>query len=335
MSNNLEEKGFVIFRNVIDKQSIDYARNQINSKVNYYKLKRFIDTEMMRKVNILTNKDLDYIKYRVSNSNNSSDAGAFHRDIHTYEKTQPIYTCLAYLDESVLEIIPKSHKELCISYLDFNKFYNSKIQLKMNPGDLLLFNASLLHRGIFYKTKSKNRRLIQLFDCVSLRDMKKYEESILHIPCRNECSSLISNSLIKINKNKFSSDVANRIALIASFRGYGYKINPIKFMSNDKQIKHISTESERNRPSVNIYDDQFHESNTYNVNKYKIKDIDKKKRGVYAFYSYSIELIMFLMLWIFIFILMYVLITKIILVKLKQNRSKIKKCMKSISKFYN
>ena len=81
----------------------------------------------------------------------------------------------------------------------------------MNPGDLLLFNASLLHRGIFYKTKSKNRRLIQLFDCVSLRDMKKYEESILHIPCRNECSSLISNSLIKINKNKFSSDVANRI----------------------------------------------------------------------------------------------------------------------------
>ena len=105
-------------------------------------------------------------------------------------------------------------------------------------------------------------------------------------------------------------------------------------MSNDKQIKHISTESERNRPSVNIYDDQFHESNTYNVNKYKIKDIDKK-RGVYAFYSYSIELIMFLMLWIFIFILMYVLITKIILVKLKQNRSKIKKCMKSISKFYN
>ena len=61
--------------------------------------------------------DLDYIKYRVSNSNNSSDAGAFHRDIHTYNETQPIYTCLAYLDESMLEIIPKSHKQLCISYL--------------------------------------------------------------------------------------------------------------------------------------------------------------------------------------------------------------------------
>ena len=63
---------------------------------------------MISKVNLLTNMDLDYIKYRVSNSNNSSDAGAFHRDIHTYDKTQPIYTCLAYLDESMLEIIPKS-----------------------------------------------------------------------------------------------------------------------------------------------------------------------------------------------------------------------------------
>ena len=216
----LNELGYIIFRNVINQHKIEYARNQINNKVNYFKLKPFIDKEMISKINILMNMDLDYIKYRVSNSNNSSDAGAFHRDIHTYNKTQPIYTCLSYLDESVLEIIPTSHNNLCIPYLKFNKFFNSKIQIKMNPGDLLLFNASLLHRGIFYKTKSKNRRLIQLFDCVSLRDMKKYEESILHIPCRNECSSMISNFLIKINKTKHSSNLVNKVALVASFSGF-------------------------------------------------------------------------------------------------------------------
>lgn len=327
----LNELGYVIFRNVINKNSIDYGREQINSKVNYFKMKPFIDTEMIGKINILMNMDLDYIKYRVSNSNNSSDAGAFHRDIHTYDKTQPIYTCLTYLDESVLEIIPKSHNNLCIPYLKFIKFYNSKLQLKMNPGDLLLFNASLLHRGIFYKSKGNNRRIIQLFDCVSVRDMKKYEESILHIPCRNECSSIISNFLIKINKTNFSANLANKIALVSSFRGYGYILNPISLMSSDKKIKHISTESERNRTSVDIYDNQFHESNTYNINKYKIKDIDREKKSSYTFWSHSIELIIFLMILILICIFIYLVITKIILINVKKNnRKKIKKNIKKI-----
>lgn len=322
MFNHLEEHGYIIFRDVIDKQSINYGRNQINSKVNYYKLKPFIDIEMMSKINILTNMDLDYIKYRVSNSNNSSDAGAFHRDIHTYDKTQPIYTCLAYLDESILEIIPRSHKELCISYLDFNKFYKSKIQLRMKPGDLLLFNASLLHRGIFYKNNTDNRRLIQLFDCVNVKNIKEFEKTILHIPCRNNCSSFISNFLININKNKYTSNLLNRLALISSFRGYGYRYNALHFIRhNDKEIRHISTESERNRASQNIYDNKFHESNTYNMHKYKHKDIEENRR-IYKFMSFDLENIVFLMLLIFIFLILYMLITKILFNNVKNNRRK-------------
>ena len=282
MVNSLEEHGYIIFRNVIDKQSIDYARNQINTKVNYYKLKPFIDLEMMSKVNSLTNMDLDYIKYRVSNSNNSSDAGAFHRDIHTYDKTQPIYTCLAYLDESILEIIPKSHKKLCIPYLDLYKSFKSKIQLRMKPGDLLLFNASLLHRGIFYKNNTNNRRLIQLFDCVSVKNIKEFEKTILHIPCRNKCSSLIANFLIKINKIKILRNLIINLALLSSFRGYGYRYNTLNLIRhNDKEIKHISTESERDRPKNNIYDNKFHESNTYNMHKYRHKDINEDRRSIY------------------------------------------------------
>ena len=324
MNRSLEENGYIIFRDVIDKKSVIYAREQITDKVNYYKLKPFIDLEMISKVNLLTNMDLDYIKYRVSNSNNSSDAGAFHRDIHTYDKTQPIYTCLAYLDESMLEIIPKSHKQLCIPYLKFHKYFKSKIQLKMRPGDILLFNASLLHRGIFYNNNTNNRRLIQLFDCVSVKNMKEFEKSILHIPCRDKCSSLISNLFINLHKNKFTSNLSNKLALLSSFRGYGYTLNTIKFIRHkDKEIKHVSTESERNRPKTNIYDNKFHESNTYNMNKYRMKDIDENRRTLYRFFTFDIEYIILLLFLTVVCLTLYLVITKIEFKKVKKIRRKI------------
>ena len=308
--SNLKEQGYLIFKGVIDKKSINYARNQINdnNKVNYYKIKPFIDLEMISKVNSLTNMDLDYIKYRVSNSNNS-DAGAFHRDIHTYNKTQPIYTCLAYLDESILEIIPNSHKKLCIPYLDFYKSFKSKIQLRLRPGDVLLFNSSLIHRGIFYKNNTNNRRLIQLFNCVSVKNIKEFEKSILHIPCRDKCNSSISNFLIKINKKKISSNLLNKIALLPSFRGYGYRCNTVHFIRHkDKEIKYISTDSETSRPTKNIYDNKFHKSNTYNMNKYRYKDIDENRRKLYKFFTFDIEYIIFFLLLIVICVILYLLI---------------------------
>ena len=87
-------------------------------------------------------------------------------------KHSPIYTCLAYLDmKSILEIIPNSHKNLC--HLDFYKSFKSKIQLRLRPGDVLLFNSVTLHRGIFYKNNTNNRRLIQLFACVSVKNIKR------------------------------------------------------------------------------------------------------------------------------------------------------------------
>mgnify|MGYP006139919109 FL=1 len=48
----------------------------------------------MKRANKKLNMNLDYFKYRVSNNNNSSDAGSFHRDIHSYAGVPEIYTCL-------------------------------------------------------------------------------------------------------------------------------------------------------------------------------------------------------------------------------------------------
>jgi len=66
--------------------------------------------------------NLDYLKYRVSNNNKSSDAGSFHRDLHSYAGVPEIYTCLTYLDESIMEIIVGSHKKVSIPIFETIKY---------------------------------------------------------------------------------------------------------------------------------------------------------------------------------------------------------------------
>lgn len=80
----LKERGYVIFRKQIPQESVEYGKQEINDKVNYYRLKEFIDNDLMKGANKKSNMNLDYLKYRVSNNNNSSDAGSFHRDLHSY-----------------------------------------------------------------------------------------------------------------------------------------------------------------------------------------------------------------------------------------------------------
>ena len=41
----------------------------------------------------------------------------------------------------------------------------NKKQIYMKQGDILIFHATLIHRGIFY-TNQKERRLLQCFDCI-------------------------------------------------------------------------------------------------------------------------------------------------------------------------
>ena len=63
----------------------------------------------------------------------------------------PIYTCLTYLDKAVMELIPTSHNHTVIEFGELMKFYNSRIKIILNPGDVLLINSSILHRNILQK----------------------------------------------------------------------------------------------------------------------------------------------------------------------------------------
>ena len=82
--NTLKKKGFYVFRNMISPLELNVAKKYFyGNLVNYNRLRdRFINPFMLKKVGKEIDRNLVNIKYRASNNNNSSDAGAFHRDLH-------------------------------------------------------------------------------------------------------------------------------------------------------------------------------------------------------------------------------------------------------------
>ena len=62
-----------------------------------------------------------------------------------------------------MQLIPTSHHKTHGSVIHAAHDLNNVITVDIEPGDLLLFNASLMHRGIFFNTED-NRRLIQFFE---------------------------------------------------------------------------------------------------------------------------------------------------------------------------
>ena len=312
---NLHEDGFQVFRNVIPLEKVEYAKNQINNKVNYFKLKPFIDRELLGKASNLVGENLKCIKYRVSNNTNSSDAASFHRDLQSYVKNEitPVFTTLTYLDPAIMELIPKSFNNTQIPLTKIKSFYKSKISIEMNPGDILIFYATTIHRGIFYKNRApdSNRRLIQCFDCVKLEDINRFQRSILHLPCGNNCSSLISKINIKINKFYGISEIINTLGTITTAKGYGAFYSTPERFTNDKEIKYLSTETNQDRliPSGR---DEFQEQNMYVHNTTNPKDILQKDLTTYYFYAFYLDGIIFITLFVLFIVILVLLIKKLI-----------------------
>ena len=67
----------------------------------------------------------------------------------------------------------------------------------------------------------------------------------------------------------------------------------------------------------------FKESNTYNMNKYRMKDIDENRRTLYRFFTFDIEYIILLLFLTVVCLTLYLVITKIEFKKVKKIRRKI------------
>lgn len=158
INTDINNDGYILLRNVLTENDLEYGLSSIvDNKVDYFIMKKYIDNVFFPKIkktsNIIT--DPHYVKFRVSNNNNSTDASTFHGDIYnnTNNELLPIYTCLCYFDDAQMEIIPGSHKYNNIG--SSIESYNKKIILDIKHGDILIFHANIHHRGINFNKKRK------------------------------------------------------------------------------------------------------------------------------------------------------------------------------------
>jgi hypothetical protein len=193
------------------------AMPDADSLVSYSVLAEFIAERMVPRINGALGIDYTHAKYRFSDNTNVSDAGAFHRDIIVLDEWRPLITALTYLDDAVMEVIPGSHRRLRMSL--YEALVAKKARLRLRPGDVLVFYASLLHRGAFENTSvSDRRRLLQLFDGGTSPAMHaKHNARVMHVPGRPQYTS----ALARICRTRVGLALGGLVGYANAAAGYG------------------------------------------------------------------------------------------------------------------
>ena len=111
MINKLAEKGFVIFKNILNN-NLNLLQSSIhdNEYIDNNIVKEFIDNHIITNIDKKFKWSSNYSKFRFSNYQNLTDADAFHANIYNFsDNTMPIYTTICYLDNAQIEIVPGTH----------------------------------------------------------------------------------------------------------------------------------------------------------------------------------------------------------------------------------
>ena len=125
--------------------------------------------------------------------------------------------------------------------------YKNKIVLNLNPGDIVVFNANMYHRGVKF-TKGKNRRLLQVFDIFPTQ--KLYEENIHKFRTVDTSNGKFAkkNLLYYIAQIDWLINIVNSIILFLIYYDIQYKISFKDLPPWEKLNTYISYE-----PSGRVY----------------------------------------------------------------------------------
>ena len=303
--DELSHQGFLVLKGRLSQEDISYARACFTKKtINYQNLKN-VNENYLQKIGDHLGVKLTSMKFRASNNNNSVDAGAFHRDLHLKQNIElpRIYTCLLYLDDSTMQLIPGTHKQTHMSLNQALRRFKDKKNISVKAGDILVIYASIIHRGIFFK-KQDNRRLIQQFDCLDVKSLSKLNNQILHVPCSHKCFHKISHTVVKINKIKPVSNFFNYLYYINVAQGYVRHVNLEKKLGYPEVI---GFSSEVNQSRLKPKFEGFEEGNRYIVN-YDVLDLPAKKLNKYRFYNQINTFLLILLLIVLIVAVVYIII---------------------------
>jgi hypothetical protein len=303
-NKTLNEDGYLLIKNGLNENELIFLEKSINNKlINYTLLKEFIDNIFTKKINTKLNWNLEYTKFRLSNNNNS-DASSTHRDIICYDKnknTYPIFTCLTYLQNTILEIIPKSHTNPTYKIYEIFKLYYNIKKINIKRGDILVFNSRLLHRGIFTE-KLKNRYLLQVFEVYpNIELYNLYSKKVIHIKGEEE----YKNQMTNISKINFIINFINYLSFINSATGYGYNENIMKKLNINNEFTYVSSDGFTN--NLKIIPNKLQKINKYILNK-NITYLNKEDGKIFRYYSYNKQFIKYgCVIFVFIIILLFIL----------------------------
>lgn len=146
---SLKEDGCCILKNVISANEIEEF-HALCEKGNYKKVKELIqtNTSISKKIHSVLSDDYifqDYIwiiqKSAVHTCHRDNNGDFFNEG-----QQHPSYTMLLYLEDmdKCLGVIPKSHKS---QYSHVVNFTNAVEHVLCKKGDVILFNANLIHVG--------------------------------------------------------------------------------------------------------------------------------------------------------------------------------------------
>jgi hypothetical protein len=148
-SYNLKKDGLCVLKNIFTANEMEYFKNECN-RDNYKIVKeRIISNPKMQ--SIIKNKignDYDFqdyifiIKKSAIHTCHRDGNGDFFNEKQKY----PSYTMLLFLEDmdKCLGVIPQSHKD--VNSFNFN-FTERVSNVVCNKGDIILFNANLIHVG--------------------------------------------------------------------------------------------------------------------------------------------------------------------------------------------
>ena len=159
MKTELQHEGFIV---------VDNLGENIIDEVRGYFTKNYIDYDKLEKKlfvivkNILSERlgwDARFSTFRCSNGLNLIGASGFHRDSmdYTSKAVSPVYSVLIYFDCANFEYIPGSHNTKYMSITQMIKSIRQSKRKSFKPGDIVLINSTLVHRGISVNPQEQRR----------------------------------------------------------------------------------------------------------------------------------------------------------------------------------
>jgi hypothetical protein len=175
---NLKDHGFAIYKNILSNDNIEDIKLQIKND-KYKDTKQYI-MQLNKFDDIIKSIGNGYIFQDYIWIIKKSSVHTCHRDnngdFFNQGQKYPSYTMLTYLEDmdDCLGVIPGSH----IVKNSFGINLTDKIRnLKCNKGDIIIFNANLIHVGILNPDKEDNLRIQMKISHKEDIDVLKYYEN--------------------------------------------------------------------------------------------------------------------------------------------------------------